>query len=84
MTLKGFIKWYKEWKAKHDAEKKEYNNRQIEEKAEELFDVCVHRNALWLYCDGHFVCPMDMFKDCNNPTVIINMIRLYYITENKE
>lgn len=22
MTLKGFTKWYKEWKAKYDAEKK--------------------------------------------------------------
>lgn len=67
----------------HDERKREYKLQQLKEKSEELFDVGVTHDALWLFHNGEPVCPMSMFKEGADASLVIGMLRTYYIEDRK-
>ena len=70
----------KESAQKRNEEKLQYKRKQLNEKAEELFDVSVYNDELWLYHDGELICPMRMFS-LENPSAVVGEIRNHYINE---
>ena len=65
------LKKFKEWQRKR-------HKRDIEEYANNAFQICEHNGSLWFTHAGQVICPMSMFND--TPTDVVIKIRAMYIT----
>lgn len=80
--IKDLIKslWQKFREKRHEYRAKELNN-----KADMLFDTSVYKGELWLTCDRSYIAPMRMFeKGKDQPSVIISVLRSMYVENHKE
>ena len=75
--------WWRCFLDRRKAKKADDRKRLLEETAEDLFDVGITHEAMWLFYDGNPVCPMNMFKDGDLAPIVIGLLRKYYIENSK-
>ena len=72
------MNWLKEYRQKK-AERKE---REVRQRAESLYQICEHDNALWLTYNGNLVCPCSFLKE--DAVVAVNTMRKMYVERNSK
>lgn len=64
---------------------REHKKKQLEQRAETLFDVTLSKNQLWLCYNGNLIAPMSMLTDkddVNECAALVSTIRQLYVDNN--
>ena len=72
------MNWLEEYRQKK-AERKE---REVRERAEILYQICEHDNALWLTYNDNLICPCSYLKE--DAVVAVNVMRKMYVERNSK
>lgn len=62
--------------------KKELKKKRLEKEAEEIFDVTLHKDSLWMCYRGELVVPMTILTDktdAHEYAALISVIRKLYV-----
>lgn len=83
--MNKFIDTIKSLWQRFSEKRREYRTKELNNKADALFDISVYKGELWLTCDSCLIAPMRMFENGKEqPSVIVSMLRAMYIENHKE
>ena len=60
----------------------ESKRKQLEELANDLYQICEHDSALWLTFNGNLVCPCSFLNE--DAVVAVNTMRKMYVERNSK
>lgn len=83
--MNNFIDTIKSLWQRFSEKRREYRTKELNNKADALFDTSVYKGELWLTCDSCLIAPMRMFENGKEqPSVIVSTLRAMYIENHKE
>ena len=80
MTTKGLFSFFSELKENNRKRKENEKRMRAIALANDLFQVCEYKNAIWLTYDGELICPCSMFNDSLFlPGALLQQMRDLYV-----
>lgn len=77
---KGLFSFFSELKENKEKRKKNERRMRAIALANDLFQVCEHKDGIWFTYDGELICPMEMFKGfLFSPSTILQQMRDLYV-----